>query len=163
MSQVASLLTPEVLAQKGRMSRWWTAPEPLERGTVRRFAEAIMDQNPLYRDRDYAQRAGFPDVLAPPTYVVRYPYGGFEVQGPFDQMVPVEVPGCHKMVHGGTELELFRPLQVGDVASQRTRIRDIYERQGRTGPMLFVIRETVYVNQHRQVLALARQINILLP
>ena len=36
---------------------------------VRQFADAIGDQNPLYRDHDAAVAAGHRDVLAPPTFL----------------------------------------------------------------------------------------------
>src|ERR1044072_5172491 len=43
------------------------APEPVERGAIRRFVQAIMDPDPLYSDESYAiSRFGF--VVAPPLF-----------------------------------------------------------------------------------------------
>ena len=41
MSQDAPLVTDEVRTQIGKATEWWTYPEPAERGSIRRFAEAI--------------------------------------------------------------------------------------------------------------------------
>ena len=43
----------------------------VERGAIRRFADAVGDPNPLYRDPDAARDAGYADVIAPPTYPAR--------------------------------------------------------------------------------------------
>jgi len=34
------------------------------------YAQAIDDPNPVYRDLDAARQAGYPDVIAPPTFAV---------------------------------------------------------------------------------------------
>ncbi len=40
------------------------------RESIRKFAEAIGDDNTLYYDRVAAQHAGHPDVVAPPTFMI---------------------------------------------------------------------------------------------
>jgi acyl dehydratase len=40
------------------------------RESIRQFASAIADDNPMYFDRVVAQSAGHPDVVAPPTFVI---------------------------------------------------------------------------------------------
>ena len=37
---------------------------------IREFARAIGDDNPLYLDQDAARRAGYPDLIAPPTFAI---------------------------------------------------------------------------------------------
>lgn len=165
MAQPATFLTPEALARKGEMSEWQTFPEPVDRGIVRRFAIAIMDQSAEYRDEKAAKEAGYADIVAPPTYIVRTPpaqWGG-EDSLPTAAPNPVQVPGVRKAVLGGMEIDLFRPVQVGDLISYRTRMSDIYEKQGEKGPMAVTVQETVYVNQNRELLAIARKTLILLP
>ena len=39
----------------------------VSREHIRRFADAIGDPNPAYRDRDAARALGYSDVVAPPT------------------------------------------------------------------------------------------------
>ena len=47
-----------------------SAPYEVSRVKIADFAEAIGDRNPLYRDRAAAQAAGYPDVIAPPTFPI---------------------------------------------------------------------------------------------
>lgn len=40
------------------------------REKIREFATAIGDDDPVYRDVDAARAAGYPDVIAPPTFAI---------------------------------------------------------------------------------------------
>jgi acyl dehydratase len=42
----------------------------VSREKIREFADAIGDPSPVYRDPEAAQAAGYPDVIAPPTFAV---------------------------------------------------------------------------------------------
>ena len=63
-----TLLTPELQARIGETAVY-TAPEELGRASIRYFALAVGDYNPLYVDQRAAQNAGLRDVMAPPTLV----------------------------------------------------------------------------------------------
>ena len=39
----------------------------VEKGAIRKFAEAIGDDDPIYADERAAQAAGFKTIVAPPT------------------------------------------------------------------------------------------------
>src|SRR5260370_1116957 len=54
------------------LGRTFSGGEPYEvsRVKIAEFADAIGDPNPLYRDRAAAQAAGYPDVIAPPTFAI---------------------------------------------------------------------------------------------
>ena len=43
----------------------------MSRVKIAEFADAIGDPNPVYRDRAAARAAGYPDVIAPPTFADR--------------------------------------------------------------------------------------------
>ena len=38
---------------------------------IGQFADAVCDARPIFHDESAAQAAGFPNVLAPPTFVTR--------------------------------------------------------------------------------------------
>ncbi|VVE62060.1 hypothetical protein PCA31118_00885 [Pandoraea captiosa] len=40
----------------------------VERGAIRKFADAIGDDNPLYRDDAFARAQGYEGIIAPPTF-----------------------------------------------------------------------------------------------
>ena len=54
------------------IGRSYPSTEPYEVGRekIREFADAIKDDSPLYRDAEAAKAAGYPDVIAPPTFAV---------------------------------------------------------------------------------------------
>ena len=47
-----------------------SAPYEVSRVKIAEFAAAIGDASPLCRDRAAAQAAGYPDVVAPPTFAI---------------------------------------------------------------------------------------------
>ncbi|MBI4301310.1 MAG: MaoC family dehydratase N-terminal domain-containing protein [Chloroflexi bacterium] len=122
----------------------------VERGAIRRFADAIDDPNPLYRDEEYAKNTRLGGIIAPPTFF-GWPYKqgkpASRVKNPFT-----------RVLNGGTEVEYFQPIHAGDTLIATTKLVDIQERQGRPGigRMLFQVRETTYKNQKGEVVAISR-------
>ena len=51
----------------------------VEKGAVRKFAEAIGDPNPLYVDEEAAKASRYGGLIAPPTFPRTFEYG--EVEG----------------------------------------------------------------------------------
>jgi acyl dehydratase len=105
---------------------------------IRQFADAIGDQNPVYRDPAAAKAAGHPDVIAPPTFLTVL---GFR----FGMDSPVIDPSLGLnyalVVHGEQRFELHRPVRAGDVLSTVTRIGDIRD-AGRNELMTMVTEVT---------------------
>jgi acyl dehydratase len=100
------------------------AGEPVEitRNDIRRFAAAIGDDNPLYTDRKAAQAAGYPDVIAPPTFLISASTGGGE--GGFIREPELGL-NFAMVVHGEQSFTFSRPVQAGDVLTMEQRIADI--------------------------------------
>ena len=67
----------------------------VEKGAIRRFAEAIGDTNPLYLDEAYARARGYASVIAPPTFPTT-----------FRVPLPIEIDPSH-ILHGETRLHLY--------------------------------------------------------
>jgi acyl dehydratase len=97
------------------------APYEVSRVKIAEFADAIGDPNPLYRDRDAAQAAGFGDVIAPPTFAIVVSMAG--------SARAVADPGLGlnyaMVVHGEQRFEYARPLMAGDVVTAESTICDI--------------------------------------
>jgi len=103
--------------------RTFPAGEPYEvsRVKIAEFADAIGDPNPLYRDRAAAQTAGYPDVIAPPTFaIVVSAASGAKVTS--DPGLGVN---CAMIVHGEQSFTHARPLHAGDVVVAQTTIESI--------------------------------------
>ena len=106
---------------------------PVEAGHVRRFAEAIGDANPRWRTE------------APPTFLVA--------------LAPVSIHLAEAeeygkgWLNGGNRFEYFAPVKVGDRITATGRVKDVYEKSGSSGKMLFIVFEAEYVNEQGQTVA----------
>lgn len=68
--------------------------------------------------------------------------------------------GYGRVLDGGVEWEFFMPVKAGDTITAENMIKDIMAREGRSGKMAFIIRETTYTNQNGEVVAKARGTSI---
>jgi acyl dehydratase len=89
---------------------------------IRKFAEAIGDANPAYVDPEAARALGYPDVIAPPTFLttVGMSLGG---RGPVSD--PELGLNYSLVVHGEQRFVHHRPVRPGDVLSATTTIEEI--------------------------------------
>jgi hydroxyacyl-ACP dehydratase HTD2-like protein with hotdog domain len=112
---LAPLIDPAVIG---------SASEPetfeVERGAIRKFAEALDDLTPAYRSGE----------IAPPTFPTT-----------FRQRVPgVSLPAA-RVLHGGEEYVYERPIRAGDRITCIRRVVDTYVKQGSSGTLNFLITE----------------------
>jgi hydroxyacyl-ACP dehydratase HTD2-like protein with hotdog domain len=54
---------------------------------------------------------------------------------------------------GETRVELGAPVVAGDVVSVEKRLADMYEKEGRSGPLVFVEMEFTFTNQRGEMVA----------
>jgi N-terminal half of MaoC dehydratase len=107
----------------------------IERGPVRVFADALGDDDEIYRGED---------APVPPTFPFVMPYwGSFGTGGAAG--LPIEKlrgPG-RAILHGSQEFEYFRWPKVGDVLEGNGAITDVYEKERSNGGKLeFYVTET---------------------
>src|SRR5215475_11717728 len=145
------ILTEEVMKQVGR------AGEPrsydVERGAIRRFAEAIGDNNPLFNDEQEARKTPYHGMIAPPTFC--------RSMGSPIPDVRIEALGTSfRGLDGGSDWEYFHPIRPGDRITVQTRLADLKESEGRLGPMVFITMETTYTNQFGELCATQRSTGI---
>jgi acyl dehydratase len=105
------------------LNHTFPASEPYEisRVKIREFADAIGDPSPVFRDPAAAQAAGYPDVIAPPTFpiVITAAAGNRAATDP-------ELGINYAMVvHGEQSFSYARPLVAGDVVTTQSTITDI--------------------------------------
>jgi hypothetical protein len=103
----------------------------VEAGHVRRFCEAVGDDDPRWREE------------APPTFVVAL--GGETPQ------IPEALEYGRGWLNGGDRFEYREPVRIGDRITTRTVLTDVYEKTGSSGSLLFLVFDTEYVNQHGRV------------
>jgi acyl dehydratase len=159
-----ALLTDELRACIGQ-TRTYVAPEPLGAAAIRLFAMAVGDHNPIYYSDEAAARTHWGGRIAPPTLVVetnQYMTGEPDEAGYLGHTWSLPV-GDMRLIRGGNEYEFFQPVRPDDVLHVTWRLADIYERETRRGPMLFVVSEVTFTNQRGERLAVHRETNIYQP
>lgn len=106
------------------IGREYVAEETYEvsRELIRRFADAIGDASPVYRDIEAAKALGHPDVIAPPTFltVLGFRFGG---AGPLSD--PTLGLNYALVVHGEQKFVHHRPVRAGDVLKIVSSVVDI--------------------------------------
>jgi acyl dehydratase len=90
----------------------------VERGAIRKFAEAVQDQTPVCLRGE----------VAPPTFPTT-----------FRMTIPGLTFDLARVLHGAQEYRYERPLRAGDRVRCRLRVADVYQRKGRLGEMTFLI------------------------
>jgi acyl dehydratase len=82
----------------------------VERDAVNRFADAIGEHDPIYRDPEAAKAAGYAEQVAPPTFIttIQILTSGQVV---LDQQLGLDYS---RVVHGAQSYRYERPLVVGD-------------------------------------------------
>jgi acyl dehydratase len=103
-------------------------PYEVSRVKIAEFAQAIGDLSPLCRDRAAAQAAGYPDVIAPPTFAIV-----ISMASSGHAMADEELGLDYSMVvHGEQRFSHARPLHACDVVIAQTTITDITPRRAMT-------------------------------
>jgi acyl dehydratase len=112
-----------VAVNKDYAGRSFPATEPYEvsRVKIAEFADAIGDPSPVYRDRDAALAAGYPDVIAPPTFPIVVTMAASR-QVTFDPGLGLNYA---LVVHGEQRFSYARPLHAGDVVTAQPTIETI--------------------------------------
>ncbi len=149
-----SILTDEIKAMIGTLSE----PVIMEVGRVaiRRYADAVGDDNPLFHEVEDAKAAGYEDLICPPGFwgwpiKGRATIGGMSIVG----AVLVKA-GLFRILDGGVDQEFYIPIRAGDILTAYSKIADIREREGKTGKMVFTTVETTYLNQNGDTVAVNR-------
>lgn len=150
--------------------------DAVERGAIRRFVQAIMDPDPIYWDDRYAAETRYAGVVSPPMYPMyafRFPanapdpldaahetahYHG----GSFLPLFGLPEPNLplKRVLNGGNEIEFFALARPGDRLRASSMIEDIYQKNGRQGPMVFIRMKFTITNQDGVVLLVNRQTSI---
>ena len=133
----------------------------MEKGAIRKYADAIDDRNPLYWDDDYARDSSYGGIVAPPGFfgwpiiwtAVNPTF--YPLRGAIADLVAEE--GYERILDGGIEYDFLRPVRVGDILAGIPSIKGFTERETKGGKMILSVIEFTYTNQNGQVVARARQ------
>ena len=159
------MLTEELKAWIGREAHY-PAREELGRASIRYFALAMGDDNPLYVDDEYARKAGYPSVIAPPTLVCetcQYAHHAPNAEGYIGHEWRLPVPNA-RLVRAGNDYEFTRPVLPTDRISVTWTLESIVEKpSSRGGTQLFVTSVARYRDANGEVVAINRETNVYQP
>jgi len=175
-------VTPEMKALIGSESDACESSQEATWSEHRRFIQAIMDEDPIYYDEEYAKKSRYGGIVCAPLFpssVDRRPMGtpdplteGFKNNPDFDGrgggregggqggLPRIDLSNLPRMLNAGNEIEFFQYMKPGERTITKTRIADIYEREGRSGRMVFIINETELRNEKGELLMISRQTSI---
>lgn len=126
---MSTLLTPELLAHIGGATPPHT--EVATRRDIRKYAVATRQCKRQYLDGD----------LAPPLYHVAlfWEVVALEELTPDGLIIDKFLPDfpLKKAMAGGIEIEYHDAIRAGDKLTATRTLTDIYEKQGRSGPLIF--------------------------
>lgn len=157
----------------GVQSEWEIACDPVEAGAVRRFAQAIMDDDPAYGPSPN-ERFGGP--VAPPLFPALMFRRRFEAPDPLQAnaadpnydgvgqnssvtrgLPEIEPLAGYALLNGGSEIEFFRYARHGETVRMRSRYADISEKETSKGPIVLVVTEAEFETIEGEPLMRARR------
>lgn len=152
------------------------ACDVVESGAVRRYAQAIMDEDPIYSPLG-AAHACYGGPAAPPffpTHMVRRPLGApdpvqEQARDPdFDGIGATAAQGLPEieplkglsLLNGGSEVEFYRYARHRETVTVQSRYVDITEKQTSKGPIILVVIESDYCGADGSLIVRARRTQI---
>jgi hypothetical protein len=155
---------------------------PVEEGHVLTFARAIGDENPAYRDPEFAAGA-LGGLIAPPTFTIAsaqwdpdYPLrpkpgvkwwgsGARATPEPKDSEPAPEggqlAPQGGGALHAEQHFTYHRAVRVGDVLSSASRPGKTWEKAGRSGKLVFNEHITEFRDASGELVVTARSVSVL--
>lgn len=133
----------------------------VEKGAIRRYAEAVGNDNPLYFDQEYAKKSSYGGIIAPPGFFGWPTKTPCSCTGLADIVGELQAAlargGFPRILDGGISYEFFFPVRAGDILVASHRVTNLTEKEGKSGNMIICNFETTYVNQNGDVVAKALQ------
>jgi acyl dehydratase len=107
----------------------------IEKGMLRKFAEAIDDPNPRWLE------------IAPPTFA-----SAILPNVLINKLLAAKSP-LNRFLNGSNELEYYKPIKAGDTISVFSKLSRLREMKNKDGSSLFMILDVTYKNQDGEVVA----------
>jgi acyl dehydratase len=122
-----------------------TDPVEVKADRIARYCAAVDETNPLYTDDAAAKKGPFGSVIAPPSFAVTFRNGRH-----FFEHIP---RFGRRGFDAGKDVEFVAPIRAGDKISLSSAVKEIYDKTGRTGTMVFVVIRSTLTNQNGEVVA----------
>lgn len=121
---------PPTLPEPGRQTPTQSALVTAE--DIRRFAEAVGDKNPVFRDEPAAHAAGFNGIPVQPTFITR-----FHVEFADAGLDPIHT----QVLHGEQEYTYQRPIVAGDALAVRYVVSSVRQTRRADGMAILTLEQ----------------------
>ncbi|MBI3991732.1 MAG: MaoC family dehydratase N-terminal domain-containing protein [Candidatus Lambdaproteobacteria bacterium] len=147
------LLTPEIRSAIGRS----LPPLKVEvhRSDIRKYAVATGQRLRKYTDGDEA-----PPLLLFGLFRPVVPRERMRPDGIQEDTALIPVLPLKRIMAGGVETEYHRPIRAGDVLVATQRLVELYEKEGSSGPLIFIVTENRVETEAGDLVAVERTTRI---
>jgi acyl dehydratase len=124
----------------------------VEKGAIRRFAEAIGDSSEIYFDEAFARSLGYAGIVAPPTFptTFRPPSKPAWAQG-LDE---------GRILAGEQGFRYLRPIVAGDRLQCELRLADVQDKLSSKGSMELMIQDLIVTAPSGDMVCINRRVVI---
>lgn len=124
----------------------------VEKGAIRRFAEAIGETSEIYFDEAFAQSLGYPGIIAPPTFPTTFR----------PPSKPAWVHGLDegRILAGEQGFRYWRPILAGERLHCELRLTDVQDKRGHNGDMELIIQDLVVRSPSGDMVCVNRRVVI---
>jgi acyl dehydratase len=137
----------------------------VEKGAIKKYADAVGDENGLFWDEEYGRNSRYGSIVAPPGFF-GWPLkwkGTFvlmtELRNEFMKALAVE--GYIRFLDAGIEYEFISPIRAGDTLTASLEIESVTGQETKAGTRIVCVNKTSYYNQFGALVAIARQTSFL--
>lgn len=123
----------------------------VESQDIQDFAESIKSKNLRHFQGEAANKAGFSNLVAPPTFPIL-----FWRYTKLDWLEDLEVP----LIHGEQKFTYIKPIIAGDTYKCKIVLKDIKKKQGSTG-VLWILQHVLEGYQD-ELLSFTSETNLIL-
>jgi acyl dehydratase len=109
------------------------------------FCLVLHETNPLYTDAEAARNGPYGGIVAPPSFAGTFRDG----DNIFDRIHRYGRQG----LAAGMDVEFVLPIRAGDTIKIASHIKEVYEKTGRSGAMIFLVIRSTLKNQKDEVVA----------
>jgi acyl dehydratase len=124
----------------------------VEKGDIRRFAEAIGERTAIYFDEALARSLGYPGIVAPPTFPTTF-------RPPSDPAWRCRLDEG-RILAGEQGFRYRRPIVAGDVLQCELRLTDVQDKLSSKGNMELIIQDLVATSLSGDMVCINRRVVI---
>jgi acyl dehydratase len=124
----------------------------VEKGAIRRFAEAIGDATEIYFDEAVARSLGYPGIVAPPTFPTTF--------RPPSKPAWLRNLEEGRILAGEQGFRYARPIFAGEQLHCALRLSDIQDKQSSNGPMELVVQDLTVTSSSGEMVCVNRRVLI---